>query len=523
MADIGSRQGRKRMSLVLLLVAALWTTPTCLAQQVTQVTTYPAGVYGMWPITIYHPDTTPPTLVTQHISSSQTRCIPTLATTTDPYSGALLLANTGVVGILLEVPWTSVDTGMTAPSYNWKPMNDVLTEAWLCGLRVALSLSMPLDNTTTAGPQGLPPWVMNQIGCVSNCPNGMAITNTVMNLSTDSDSMKICMAPGSPTNCLCPAMDSNKNCLAPVFWDMTFNMDRMNFIQAVAADIFGTPNIPAMLPADAQQNIVAVLVQPFGATTDDWNIPHALTPEAIPVDCLAWNTAGYSTTIMFGVAQMILNQAAESFPTLNLKLPIQAEGIALDQLPSTTPCMNLTPGTGVDLATQVLQWAYRTSTNLPPPPPTFPLGSFFAQLNFVTTVPPQPNNPVFNLIQQYQPQVGLQDVAAAVDGPEDNCQQNGDMMMPCAPPAAPGTPPAIAAVCDSVQYATVSQNTFNNVVQPHTPRFWEISRGDDTTAIGLMNPCPITSDDQCSMRDVFSAATTQLAQLPLPPRFRLAR
>jgi hypothetical protein len=297
MINIGSRQGRKWMSLVLLLVAAFWATPTCLAQQVTP---YLPGVYGMWPVDV-------------PISSSQTQCVPTS-------EGALLLANKGVVGILLEVPWTSVDMGSTGPSPDFTQMNQLLTEAQLCGaarpggLRVALSLSMPLDNQAPAGPPGLPPWVVNQITCSPPsipCPNGMMIQETV-NLGAS-----IC---ADPPSCSVPVV--------PVFWDPVFNDDQVGFIKAAADDIYNPTKDPTKLPAAAAQNIVAVLAQPFGATTDDWNIPHASdqvtawlqaakNSTSNPACNMSQNSTSIFACYMFGAAQTILNAAAENFPTLN--------------------------------------------------------------------------------------------------------------------------------------------------------------------------------------------------------------
>jgi hypothetical protein len=198
---------------------------------------------------------------------------------------------------------------------------------------------------------------------------------------------------------------------------------------------------------------------------------------------------------MLAAAQTILNAAADAFPSLNLKLPIQSEGTMLDGTNATT-------GTDVALATLVLSWAYGA----------FP-GRFFAQLNFASaTSPPDcvspcrldmPQSPdsVFNLIRQYQPQgVGLQDVDAAVDGGVNNCSQNGGVM-PCTPMPCGSLNP--------VQYAAVSLNTWN-VVRTYTPRFWEISKDDATTMTGSANSCQITSDEQALMREVFSTATTQM-------------
>jgi len=471
MVDIESRQGRKRMSLVLLLVAAFWATPTCLAQQVTP---YPPGVYGTWPIFVLNTKSTPPMLVQQDISvPGATVCTPT-TTDNGGYTGELLLKNGpaprgagGLVGILLEVLWTWVP-GTNAASLDWSVMNNLLIEAQACNLRVALSLDMPLAASPDMSPTSLPPWVEQQIEMIKTVR---------LDIGT-----------------------------VPVFWDPIFNGDRVAFIQAAAANI-------ATLPTAVQQNIIAVLAQPFGATTDDWNIPHSDS------NVMAWQKAGYSTSTMLAAGQMILKAAAKAFPSLNLKLPIQAEGTELDMLDGTNP-----PGTdgGVALATQVLPWAYTT----------FP-GRFFAQLNFVSTKSPPDcvspcsldttvsPNPVFDLIRTYQPQgVGLQDVAAAVDGGVPTtingvptyCLQNGGVtlpnggVIPCTPPS-PGV-----AVCDSVQYATVSQNSWY-VVQTYAPTFWEISRGDATTATGSQNPCQITTDGgQDLMRNVFAAVTTQLAE-----------
>jgi hypothetical protein len=481
MVDIGSRERRKGMSLVLLLVAAVWATPTCLAQQVTP---YPPGVYGMWPTVVPNSAGVPNDISsgvrcsgTPEQCTVPTTCMP--ATTHPPYTGQLLLENRpeplgtgGVVGILLNVLWTDVDTGISGPMLNWNAMDQLLIEAQLCGLSVALSLDMPLTS--------LPPWVAGQLS-----PSG-PIQTVNLDIGT-----------------------------VPVFWNTTFNKYRANFIQAAATHIYSS----GLLSPDVQQNIVAVVAQPFGAMTDDWDIP------STDSDVTAWKTAGYTTNIMLGAAQTILNAAAENFPTLNLKLPIQVD---LD-IPPT--------GTDVGLATQVLDWAYGA----------FP-GRFFAQLNFVrantnpsapncatsttpcpasppdcvspcqldavnrqTDMPVNPQSPysVFNLIRQYQPQgVGLQDVAAAVDGgaPGNNCQQNGTI--PC-------TPPICNDSTDPTQYATVSQNTWY-VVQTYTPTFWEISRGDATMAFGTANPCypmyptGLPSDQQAAMRAVFAAVTTQL-------------
>jgi hypothetical protein len=564
MVDIGRRERRKGMSLVLLLVAAFWATPTCLAQQVT-VTPYPPGVYGMWPILV------PNTTVTNDISTDvkcsvingietckcneitctqATTCTP--ATTHPPYTGQLLLDNRpeplgtgGVVGILLTVPWTSVYTGSEPSQQDWTAMDELLIEAQACGLNVALALSMPLDNVPPfAGPPGLPQWVADQITCSPpSCPNGMMIQETVI-LGTPPSPLT--GLPANSASNICPPQTSSFTtpCLIPVFWDPTFNKDQVGFIQAAAthiATMYPRPSPGQQNPV--AQNIAAVLVQPFGATDDDWNIPHSMSDGGVD-QVTAWLTAaenstsnpacnmsGNSTSVfacyMFGAAQTILNAAATAFPSQNLKLPIQAEGTALD---GTNP----TTGTDVALATDVLSWAYGTSSGFSE--------RFFAQLNFVrantnpsapncaTPTTPCPASPpdcvspcsldmpqspysVFNLLRQYQRQgVGLQDVGAAVDGgaPNNDCQQNG---------TTPCTPPTCNDSTDPVQYAVVSQNTWD-VVQTYTPRFWEISRGDATTAFGTANPCypsyPIglPSDQQAAMRTVFADATTQLETLP---------
>jgi hypothetical protein len=521
MADIGRRERRKGMSPVLLLVAAFWATPTCLAQQA-----YPPGVYGIWPTVVPNSAGVPNDISSGvHCSGTPEQCsVPTPptctpATTHPPYTGQLLLENRpeplgtgGVVGILLNVPWTSVYTGSGPSQQDWSAMDQLLIEAQACGLSVALQLSMPLDNVPPfAGPPGLPQWVADQITCSPpSCPNGQ-IQETVI-LGTPN-------LPNSASN-ICPPPQQTPSCMVPVFWDPTFNNDRVGFIQAAAAHIYTS----GLLSPAVQQNIVAVLVQPFGAADDDWFIPHSgVDANCHPIQgevdqVMAWQTAGYSTSTMLAAAQTILNATAAAFPSLNLKLPIQSEGACLDGINPVTGT-DVAAGTDVALATQVLSWAYGASSGIS--------GRFFAQLNFVTSnvngksppdcvSPCQLDNPhspysVFNLIRKYQPQgVGLQDLTAAVDGAVDSCQQNGGT------PQNPGT----CTPCDSppVQYATVSQNTWN-VVQTYTPRFWEISRGDATTATGPNNippsGCPITSPEQVLMRNVFSAATTELDQSPM--------
>src|SRR5262249_48118326 len=126
----------------------------------------------------------------------------------------------------------------------------------------------------------------------------------------------------------------------PVFWDATFNRYRIRLINATA-------NFIRALPTTVSRNVVAVMAQPFGARTNDWNVPH--TQDQIN----AWLNAGYRvgaspgqpSVRMLNAAKTILNATAAAFPNKNIKLPFHVTAEALD-------------GTKIALADAVLRYAY---------------------------------------------------------------------------------------------------------------------------------------------------------------------
>jgi hypothetical protein len=316
---------------------------------------------------------------------------------------------------------------------SWTALNQRLIEAQACGIPVVLSVATALTN--------LPVWVQQQPSIQRVALTGAGIV--------------------------------------PVFWDPTFNDDRVNLIQAAAADI-------ATLPPIVSGNIAAVLFQPFGAAHDDWAIPHTTTNIA------EWKGAGYATALMVNTAKRVIDATAAAFPTKNMKLPVQDNGNLDD------------PDNGVLLAQQVLAYAYGTYGK-----------RFYAQLDFLNSTKSPPNcvspcaldqakSPfeVFNLLRQYGSQgygVGIQDVDASINGgvPDNGCRQNG-FSSPCTPC---DTPP--------VQYADVSQASWN-IAATYKPTFWEIWNGDGLTQTPNLSTCPITSAGQAAMIQVFAAATAQM-------------
>jgi hypothetical protein len=90
-----------------------------------QVATYTPGAYGLWP------SSTP-------ISAETTACSPT-------GNGRALMHNKGVVGIPLSVSWRDVETADGI--LDWCQAQLRLQEAQACGLAVALSLGISLQNT----------------------------------------------------------------------------------------------------------------------------------------------------------------------------------------------------------------------------------------------------------------------------------------------------------------------------------------------------------------------------------------
>jgi hypothetical protein len=287
----------------------------------------------------------------------------------------------------------------------------------------------------------------------------------------------------------------------PVFWDTTFNNDRVAFIQAAATDLAAQPGF---------SNVVAVQAQPFGATSDDWNVPHSTNSGGVN-QVTNWQQAGYTTTNMLSAAERIIAATGTAFPTLNLKLPIQVTSSSLDPDPNDSNDVTY-------LAQEVVAYAYSKYPN-----------RFYAQLNFLNSTkspndycvggscgtPDWDQSPeaVFDILGYYQSLgygVGIQDVDAAVNGFVSDsgtyCRQYGtDTQYTCTP-------------CDTtyssnpnVSYATVAQDAWN-IAATYTPTYWEIWNGDAVTTTGNQNSCSIDSSGQAGMRSVYSSAMQAMQQ-----------
>jgi hypothetical protein len=199
---------------------------------------------------------------------------------------------------------------------------------------------------------------------------------------------------------------------------------------------------------------------------------------------------------MLNTATAILDAVAGSFPSQNIKLAFQVTAEALD-------------GTKTALAKAVLAYGYAH----------YP-GRFYAQLDILRGLSPRScaapcnldaagenNNPLslFKLLRDHQyaeGMTGIQDVAGVVNGPVDDCRQNGQH--PCYPC---DVPPA--------QYSDVLQTTVN-VALSYTPAFFEVWNGDAKTQTGAANSCPITNPGKAAMRQVFSNTTSAMGGTPRP-------
>lgn len=394
---------------------------------------YPRGAYGMLGLT-------------DQISSSTSTCS---YTTT---SEQLLQQNMGLVGILLDVPWSSLET--TSTSIDWTSgagleFVDRVQEAQVCGFAVAIEMPTMLNN--------LPQWVYTNV-------NNGGIYSQIVTLGSYT-----CSTPCTGT--------------APVFWDATFNTERISFYQAVATEI-------STLPAAVRNNIVAVLIDPFGVESDDWEVNLLASELTGPSATVSPSTPAYSNSLMLSAAQTLISGAASAFPHLNIKVPIQVSPV-------------VTPDSNMMLATDVLNWAYRY----------FPVGSFYGQVNHLHGNSPDgcsgalpcaiSGDATLNLLAQYGP-IGLQDAGAVINGASDSpsCRQNGTspcQPSPCDPSSNYGTP----------TYAMVLGNSVATM-DTYSPAFWEVWKGDAITQTNPGTTCTISSSDQTDMDTVFTNATISL-------------
>lgn len=421
--------------IALALIAALLATQlsaTC-ATGPTATLPYPRGAYGMLGLT-------------DQISSSTSGCAYT--TTFEQ----LLQQNTGLVGILLDVPWSSLET--TSTSIDWTSsvgleFVDRVEEAQACGLAVAIELPTMLNN--------LPRWVYTNV-------NSGGIYSQTVTLGSYT-----CSTPCTGT--------------VPVFWDATFNAERIAFYQAVAAEI-------VTLPTLVQNDIVAVLIDPFGVQSDDWEVSLLASELTGSGATLYPSTPAYSNATMLSAAETVITGAANAFPRLNIKVPIQVS-------PVVSPDNNMT------LAKNLLDWAYNN----------FPAGTFYGQVSHLHGNSPHgcygalpctiTGDVTLNLLAQFSP-IGLQDAGAVINGAIDSpsCRQNGTspcQPSPCDPPSDYGTP-TYASV---LGYAVSTMETY-------APAFWEVWKGDAVTSTNSNSTCPIISSDQANMDTVFTNATVSL-------------
>jgi hypothetical protein len=90
----------------------------------------------------------------------------------------------------------------------------------------------------------------------------------------------------------------------PVFWDPIFLAKKIALIQAAGARYAANPNIVVVDCAFAN------------ATTIDWNVPDA------PEDIANWLAAGYTTELMVGTGETIIDITMAAFPNQNINMSI---------------------------------------------------------------------------------------------------------------------------------------------------------------------------------------------------------
>jgi hypothetical protein len=176
------------------------------------------------------------------------------------------------------------------------------------------------------------------------------------------------------------------------FWDPIFHAQKQELIRAAGARYAGDRDVVGFMTAFANYY------------TDDWGMP------------VEFLDHGYGYDEMIQIGHDILSTTADAFPNQAIKLPIGQNLGQFDPDKATT-----------DMAVDIVDWALGSSFG----------NRFFAQKNLINATSPEANDPavdqapkssndyLLKVLRDMTPQMGLQMVASATDGPNDGCRQNG--------------------------------------------------------------------------------------------------
>jgi len=282
--------------------------------------------------------------------------------------------NLGIVGILLVVPWDSVET--LPGNYNWTVTSTRVEEAKSAQLVVSLNL--------ITSPLAAPDYIKNS-------PQVVKINFTDTNQF-------------HPQFC--------KTTQLSAFWDATFHANKIKLIQDAGKTFASNPTV------------VAVHASFANLRTDDWLVPHfkgtvpGCSTEVDDVKSLL--LAGYKTNLVTQVGKEIITAWAQAFPSQVLKLPLGMTSKDLDN-----------DGTQSYQAETITNWAFSQY------PDRFfvqmnSLNTARVTLDQLKQENPGPNayDYLYKILSQHP--MALQMVAAAENGGKDGCRQNNGKS-PCPP------------------------------------------------------------------------------------------
>ena len=196
--------------------------------------------------------------------------------------------------------------------------------------------------------------------------------------------------------------DDGVSTTIPVFWDPTFLAKKKAMIAAVGAHFTNNPAVKIIAASFAN------------SSSEDWSVPHTNT------DIANWFAVGYTTDKLIDAGRQIIDATMAAFPNQYVALAIGGNGHA-------GATGNLDP-----TATYVAANVVATERQLWP-------GRLIVQINSLSTinpVAPGPDDSVWNLLWQSQPDVAAQMVSRCFG--DSTYRANGD---------ATGDPATVLTAC----------------------------------------------------------------------------
>jgi hypothetical protein len=178
-----------------------------------------------------------------------------------------ILNDTRIVGLDLVDFWANVEAAEGV--YDWSSIDSELAKAEAHGKKVLFGI--------VAGGVNIPDWLL------SNYPTIQTFTFIDDNPYHSTYGQSLTM---------------------PVYWDPIFLAKKIALIQAAGAHFA------------SHSSIVVVGCSFANSTTADWNIPDS------PQDITNWQRAGYTTDLMVGAGEAIIDATMAAFPNQNITMSI---------------------------------------------------------------------------------------------------------------------------------------------------------------------------------------------------------